>query len=69
MKIVLKKMDITLEELTQQKQNMSTGTKLLSFYVQDLLDLAQFKAGSITKNIEFVNVNMPLKEIVQTQEL
>jgi hypothetical protein len=45
---------------------METGTKLLSFYVQDLLDLAQLKGGTIEKNIEFINVNLPLKAIVQT---
>ena len=48
---------------------MKTGTKLLSFYVQDLLDLAQLRAGTIKKNFENVNVNEPLREILKTQEL
>ena len=45
---------------------MSTGCKLLSFYVQDLLDLAQMRAGTIKKNFEYINVNNPLREIIQT---
>jgi hypothetical protein len=66
---IFKKMDETLAQLTCTKKNMSTGTKLLSFYVQDLLDLAELKAGTIKKNIEYVNINIPLQEIIQTQEL
>jgi signal transduction histidine kinase len=62
-------MDNTLAEFTYTKQNMRTGTKLLGFYVQDLLDLAELKAGTIKKNIELVNINLPLEEIIQTQEL
>ena len=60
MKKILNKMDQTLEQFEYHKTNMNTGTKLLSFYVQDLLDLAQLKAGTIQKNIEMVNVNNPL---------
>jgi hypothetical protein len=33
-------MDENIEQFEYSKKNMSTGTKLLSFYVQDLLDLA-----------------------------
>jgi signal transduction histidine kinase len=62
-------MDNTIADFTYTKQNMSTGTKLLGFYVQDLLDLAELKAGTIKKNIELVNINLPLQEIIQTQEL
>ena len=58
--------DKNLKQFEYQKSNMKTGTKLLSFYVQDLLDLAQLRAGTIKKNFECVNVNIPLREILQT---
>lgn len=64
MKKLFKKMDDTLGQFTYSNKNMSTGTKLLSFYVQDLLDLAELKAGTIKKNIEFININSPLQEIL-----
>jgi K+-sensing histidine kinase KdpD len=48
------------------KGNIMTGSKLLGFYVQDLLDLAQIRSGKIVKNIERVDINEVLREILQT---
>ena len=56
--------DKNIKQFEYQKSNMKTGAKLLSFYVQDLLDLAQLRAGTIKKNFECVNVNLPLREIL-----
>ena len=66
---LVKKWEKLLKELSGLKANIKTGSKLLGFYVQDLLDLAQIKAGKIIKNIELVNVNQVLKEILQTQDI
>ncbi len=60
---------MSIRQFESQEKNMKTGCKLLSFYVQDLLDLAQLRAGTIKKNFEMTNVNNPLEEIVLTQEL
>lgn len=66
---LVKKWEKSLKELGSLKANIKTGSKLLGFYVQDLLDLAQIKAGKIVKNLELVNVNQVLKEILQTQDI
>jgi signal transduction histidine kinase len=66
---ITKKIDKSIRKFEDQLKNMKTGCKLLSFYVQDLLDLAQMKAGTIKKNFEMTNVNKPLEEIILTQEL
>jgi signal transduction histidine kinase len=63
---LVKKWEKALKEISYLKANMKTGSKLLGFYVQDLLDLAQIRAGKIVKNVERVNVNEVLKEILQT---
>lgn len=51
------------------KTNIATGSKLLGFYVQDLLDLAQIRSGKIEMHIENVDVNTVLQEILQTQSI
>ena len=49
-----------------QKGVIATGAKLLGFYVQDLLDLAQMRSGKIVKNIEQVDINEVMREILTT---
>lgn len=52
--------------MSSLKTNILTGSKLLEFYVQDLLDLAQIRSGKIVKNIERTDINDLLREIIQT---
>ena len=55
--------------MNTQKDNIVTGAKLLGFYVQDMLDLAQIRSGKIVKNIERVDINEVLREILSTQDI
>lgn len=55
--------------MSSQKNNIVTGAKLLGFYVQDMLDLAQIRSGKIVKNIERVDINEVLREILSTQDI
>ena len=55
--------------MTSQNNNIVTGAKLLGFYVQDMLDLAQIRSGTIVKNIERVDINEVLREILSTQDI
>lgn len=55
--------------MSTQKDNIVTGTKLLGFYVQDMLDLAQIRSGKIVKNIERVDINAVMREILSTQDI
>ena len=50
-------------------KNLSTSSKLLGFYVQDLLDSSQIKAGTIKKNTRVVNINKVLSELLNLQEI
>ena len=53
----LHSLDKTLNKIDFIDKNLKTSSKLLGFYVQDLLDVTQIKAGTITKNIKQVNLN------------
>lgn len=64
-----KKCDKSIKDMDHLKSNILTGSKLLGFYVQDLLDLAQIRSGKIVKNIERTDINEILLEILQTQDI
>lgn len=64
-----KKCDKSIKDMDHLKSNILTGSKLLGFYVQDLLDLAQIRSGKIVKNIERTDINEILLEILQTQNI
>ena len=51
------KIDCIYKELTSISANLFTSAKLLGFFVQDLLDLAQIRAGVIKKNMCITNIN------------
>lgn len=61
-----KKCEKSIDDMSSLKTNILTGSKLLEFYVQDLLDLAQIRSGKIVKNIERTDINDLLREIIQT---
>ena len=63
------KIDCIYKELTSISANLFTGAKLLGFFVQDLLDLAQIRAGVIKKNMCIANINQILDEIVKIQHI
>ena len=42
---------------------------MISYFVQDLLDMSQIKAGTLTKNVQITNINEALGEILSTQEI
>ena len=69
MKKFVKKCGKSIKAMDYLKGNITTGSKLLGFYVQDLLDLAQIRSGKIVKNIERTDINEVLQEILQTQEI
>ena len=48
---------------------MKTSCKMISYFVQDLLDMSQIKAGKLTKNVQITNINEALGEILSTQEI
>jgi signal transduction histidine kinase len=64
---IIKKIVSNIRQLESENKIMRTGCQLLGFYVQDLLDLAQIRAGTVTKNFEMTNVNEPLLDIIDTQ--
>ena len=57
------------KKMENQQNNIVTGANLLSFYVQDQLDLALIRTGKIVKNIEKVDINEVLLEILSTQDI
>lgn len=65
----LHSLDKTLNKIDFIDKNLKTSSKLLGFYVQDLLDVSQIKAGTITKNIKQVNLNKVLHEVLNLQEI
>lgn len=62
-------LDKSLTKIDHIDKNLKTSSKLLGFYVQDLLDVSQIKAGTITKNIKHVNLNKVLHEVLNLQEI
>ena len=47
---------------------MITSSNLLQFHVEDILGLAQIKAGKFQKNEEMINIERTVQEVVKIQE-
>lgn len=62
-------MESIYKQLSSIGANLFTGAKLLGYFVQDLLDLAQIRAGVIKKNLSVANINEILEEIIQIQHI
>jgi len=46
----------------------TTCANLLRFHVEDILGLAQIKAGKFRKNIQKFNIKKAIEEVVEVQE-
>jgi len=61
----LKKIKKKASEMTRSLSVMRQSSKLLLFFVQDLLDFAQIKQKKFTKHLEMFDVQSAVDEICQ----
>lgn len=57
-------MEEFLDELVLNCKKQNSSSKLLLFFVNDILDFTQIRANKLKKNIEEFNVNTAIDEII-----
>ena len=63
-----KGIDNILERMEESNIIQITSSQLLQFHVEDILGLAQIKAGKFHKNVERINIERTVQEVVKIQE-
>ena len=65
--ILTQQLNTILTEITQSREIQSSCSKLLTFYVEDLLCLAQIDKGTFRKNISTFRLQDAIDEVVRIQ--
>jgi hypothetical protein len=62
------KMQNLSQEVSEMQQMQESATKLLNFYVGDLLCLVQIDKGVLLKNISGFNIKTAVEEVMMVQK-